>query len=51
VAAESGGAKKKEMSDDINHSQIIQCPFCKAPMTIEELGGSSDLYSACAIWV
>jgi uncharacterized protein YbaR (Trm112 family) len=26
------------MSDDINDSQIIQCPFCKAPLTVEELG-------------
>ena len=26
------------MSDDINGGQIIQCPFCKAPITVDKLG-------------
>jgi hypothetical protein len=30
--------KRKEMSDDVNDDQIIQCPFCKAPIIVVELG-------------
>jgi hypothetical protein len=26
------------MSDDVNDGQIIQCPFCKAPIIVVELG-------------
>ena len=38
------------MSDINNDNRVIQCPFCKEPITVEELGGSSDLYLERTIW-